>query len=365
MQIWKTLLCASALAMAGTAAAAAEAPLRIISIDVEGGSATLYVTPQGHSMLIDTGWPGTMGSGQDPNGKAPTPLTSAQRIVAAAKAAGLTKLDYVVVTHYHVDHAGGINDLVKLFPVGMFIDHGPNRETPIPGRPARELAYRPELFYPKYLAAVAGKPRRIMHAGETLKIDGLVITAIDSDGERIPKPLPAGRKQNPYCAKQTENTAYNGGEENRRSLGFLMTWGKARILSLADTTWNMENTLVCPVDRIGPVDLMFVDNHGSTESNSPTLIDTVEPIVMIIPNGPRKGGDPETFDTVMASPRIKGIWQVHYALHSSAQENAPEDQIANLAGVPDAINPLKIDVDKDGTIIVTNPRNGVSKKYHS
>src|SRR5262249_33875703 len=90
-------------------------PLLIYCIDVEGGQATLFLTPMGESLLIDTGWDGFGGRDAD-------------RIVAAAKDAGISKIDYVLITHYHSDHVGGVMQLAARIPVGAFIDHGDNME---------------------------------------------------------------------------------------------------------------------------------------------------------------------------------------------------------------------------------------------
>jgi len=364
----KTLSAMAALAtamLAGTAALAAapaNAPLRIIPVDVEGGAAVLYVTPRGHSLLIDTGWPAGLGGPRPAPGATPEPSpSSAERIVAAAKAAGLDHIDYLLISHYHVDHIGGVHDLMALFPIGMFIDHGPNREEPPANANERQLAMATATLYPKYMAAIQGKPHRVMRAGERLRIDALVITAINSDGKIVAKPLPGAGKPGWNCAAQTSD-ARLGGEENPRSLGILATWGKARILSLADTTWNAENSLVCPIDRIGPVDLMFADNHGTDNSNSPNLLNTVKPSVIVFGNGPTKGADALSLERAMASPRIKGMWQVHFATRSP-DKNAPADQIANLADGPDARHPLQIMVDKSGAITLVNPRNGFSRTY--
>src|ERR1700691_4678 len=102
--------------LAGLPAWAAKRDLQVYFIDVEGGQSTLFVTPTGQSLLIDTGWP-------DNNGR------DADRILAATKAAGISKIDYVLLTHYHNDHTGGVPQLVERVPVGTFIDHGANIDT--------------------------------------------------------------------------------------------------------------------------------------------------------------------------------------------------------------------------------------------
>jgi beta-lactamase superfamily II metal-dependent hydrolase len=90
--------------------------LNVYFIDVEGGQCTLFITPSGKSMLVDTGWPGF--SGRDAN-----------RIVSVAKTAGITRIDYLVITHYHSDHVGGVPQLAERLPVGTYVDHGKSVET--------------------------------------------------------------------------------------------------------------------------------------------------------------------------------------------------------------------------------------------
>jgi len=361
----KTALTSAALALALAALPAAPAqaqesgdPLRLIFVDVEGGSAALYIAPQGQSLLIDTGWPtGVGGPRPEPGKPAPTPLNSAERIAAAARAAGLNRIDYLVVTHYHVDHVGGVEDLLKAIPVGTVIDHGPNREFPREGTNPAALRFATSTLYPAYLKAIEGHPHREMKAGETLSIDGLELLAVNSDREIYDAPGPSA---NPACATATSKDQ-DGGEENARSLGFLMRWGKARLLAMADTTWNVENTLACPENRIAPVDLYLANNHGSEISNSPVFVNSVAPRIVLFQNGPRKGADASVLDTARASPRKPAIWQMHSA-ERSPERDAPPQNIANVAGGTDG-HALHAYVRRDGVITLVNTRTGHSETY--
>src|SRR5213596_3916878 len=87
--------------------------LTIYVVDVEGGNATLFVTPAGESVLIDTG---------NLNGA----VRDVGRIMDAVRDAGLTQIDHLILTHYHADHFGGMEELSKRIPIREFIDHGPN-----------------------------------------------------------------------------------------------------------------------------------------------------------------------------------------------------------------------------------------------
>jgi len=360
----KRLIGCITLALAALPAAPAPAqeasdPLRIVLVDVEGGAAALYITPQGRSLLIDTGWPTGIGGPRPEAGKPPpAPLNSAERIVAAARAAGLGKIDYLVISHYHVDHVGGVEDLLKAFPVGTVIDHGPNREMPPEGANPATLRFATSTLYPAYLKAIEGHEHRVMKAGDRLAIDGLDLTAVVSDREVIE--APAGADANNACAGATSK-AQDGGEENARSLGFLMRWGKARLLAAADTSWNVENDLACPQNRIAPVDLYVADNHASEISNSPTFVNSIAPRVVLFQNGPRKGADASVFETVRAAPRHEALWQMHTA-ERAAEHNEPAQRIANLAGGTDG-HPLSVYVGRDGTITIVNPRTGHSETY--
>ncbi len=323
-------------------AAPASKPLEVYFVDVEGGQATLFVTPEGHSLLIDTGWPGFAGRDAD-------------RIVAAATKAGVTKIDFVLLTHYHMDHAGGVAQLAARIPIGAFIDHGANRE---PGEKATEQAWKD---YQKVLAD-KGIKRIIAKVGDILPIEGIRAEVVSSDGALLAKPLPGAGSPNSACS----SAAVHAGDrtENARSLGTMLTFGKVRILDLGDLTWARETGLVCPVNKLGAVDVFVVSHHGSPESNSPALLAAISPRIAIMDNGAAKGGSPAAWDTVKNSAKLEDFWQLHFSSDGGAAHNSAEAFIANPAG-PDAGNYLKLSVWADGSLEVFNSRTQTSKHYAS
>jgi len=241
--VWNWLGCGlAACCLLPTAALAAAADsLQIEAIDVEGGAATLYITPEHQSLLIDTGWSADMGA-KDPD--------SVQRIIAAARRHGLSKLDYVLITHYHADHVGGVPELLSQFPVGTLLDHGPSREVPPPNLPPAAAQSQPAALYPKYLEAIYGHRHRTMKPGETLDIGSLHLTVVTSDAVTIDHALAGGGNTIAECADMRPMEK-DGGEENARSLGVVMTFGQARIAAFGDLTWNMEQKLFCRPTRWG------------------------------------------------------------------------------------------------------------------
>ncbi len=247
-------------------------------------------------------------------------------------------------------------------PIGAFVDHGPNRETPPAGATPQQLSTATATLYPKYIAAIAGKRHIVMKPGQTLKIDSLTLTAVDSDRQVIARPLPGAGKPNPACEGVALAKENNGGDENPHSLGFVATYGKARILALGDTTWDVEGQLACPVGLIGPVDLLMTTHHGSNLSGNPAFFPTVTPTVVVTNNGATKGGDAEVFDVLKATPSVQQIWQLHAASRSPVKNPDPA-YIANLDAANDAHHPLMIRVDRSGAVTVSNPRNGLSKTY--
>jgi len=347
------LVGALGLCLSPAAVVAANDTLLIEAIDVEGGAATLYITPEHRSLLIDTGWPAEIGA-KDPD--------SAQRILASLRRHGLSKLDYVLVTHYHVDHVGGLAELLSQFPVGTFLDHGPNRETPAPDSSPAFAAFQTSVLYPKYLEVIRGHDHRTLKPGDTLKIGSLQLTVVTSDGAALVRPLAGAGEAISECGSMT-GMDQNGGEENVRSVGVVLTFGRSRIASFGDLTWNIEKDLVCPRDKVGRVDLFFVSNHGTHLNNSPALLHALAPTIAIVENGARKGADPETYDTVVHSPRLKRLWQLHFAERAGAEHNTAEAYIANLTAANDTLASLDVVVTKQGSFTVTNSRTGFSESY--
>ena len=318
----------------------AKKALQIYFVDVEGGQATLFVTPEGQSLLVDTGWP-------DHNAR------DAERIVSAAKLAGIAKIDYVLITHYHDDHVGGVPQLAARIPVGTFIDHGENRETGDPGAQKVWQAYQQVVASGKYKHIVA-KP------GEALSIQGMQATVVSADGVLIDKPMPGAGGTNVACAATERRAADQS--ENPRSIGTLIAFGKLRILDLGDLTWDKEMELMCPVNKLAAVDIFVVSHHGSSGSNSPALVNGIAPRVAIMDNGATKGGAPSSWDTVKKSPRLEDLWQLHYSEEGSSAHNVPAPFIANPSG-PDAGYYLKLTAYPDGAFEIFNSRTRETKHY--
>lgn len=312
-------------------------PLRIFFVDVEGGQATLLVSATGKSLLIDTGWPGFAGRDAD-------------RIAAAVKKAGISKIDYVLVTHYHDDHVGGVPQLLERVKVDTFIDHGPNRED-FDGTRAN---------YDAYEKSVRGAKRLVVKPGDRIPIEGIDVEVVSADGEFIRRPLEGTGQTNALCA--AEPVAPADASENSRSVGVVVTYGKLRILDLGDLTKRGELQLVCPRNLIGTIDLFVVSHHGFTQSNTRALVHAVHPRVALMDNGAHKGSSPDVWQTVHDSPGLMDLWQLHYAVASGKDHNVAPDFIAN---VDEKCEGRSIDVTAavDGTIAVVNSRNGFSKTY--
>jgi competence protein ComEC len=343
-------------------AAAKDNALQMVSIDVEGGGGTLFVTPDGKSLLIDTGNPEQSRiTGEHP---------SSERIVAAASALGVKKIDYLLITHYHGDHIGGFEGLLARIPIGTVIDHGENRETtasPNPTAAQIDMKNPPPgstaYGYQHYVQAIGNRHHIVAKPGDVFHIGGMTVTIVAADAKMIAKPLPGAGEDNPACAGM-EAMANNGGEENTRSTASVISYGKVRIAAFGDLTWDREKDLFCPIDKVGKVDVYIATHHGTALSGSAAAVNSLAPIVAIVGNSARKGADATRMQTIKASPRIQGVWQLHTTT-VAPDANVDADMIANPGTdqSKDKAYSLRLRIEKDGKITVINERNGYNKSY--
>jgi beta-lactamase superfamily II metal-dependent hydrolase len=322
--------------------------LDIYVVDVEGGKAQLLISPSGQSMLLDAGNPGS--NGRDAN-----------RIVEACKAAGVQKLDYMVVTHYDGDHVGNVPALLERMPVATFVDHGENVQKD--ASTLKNVA--------AYLALAAKAKRLTVKAGDKIPIKGFDVLVVMAAGKAITAPLKGAGQPNPACDTTPRKTWGPDGRgivdnqdtnENGMSTTLLITYGKFRLLDPADLTWNRDRDLMCPINRVGVVDLYMTANHGTDNANSPVMVHALRPRVVIADNAARKGASAEVFQTVKSSPGLEDYWQMHFLTAGGEKANTAQDYIANIDGSPDG-KWIKVSVQKDGAFTVTNTRNNFSKTY--
>jgi beta-lactamase superfamily II metal-dependent hydrolase len=339
--------------------------LNIYVVDVEGGNATLFAAPSGQSLLIDSG-----------NG-GPAAVRDAERILAAAKDAGVTQIDHLITTHWHGDHFGAMAELAGRIPIKQFIDHGGNVQ---PQEGADEFLRN---VYPTLYAKGT---HTVAKPGDKIAISGLDWRIVAAGGKHIETPLSGAGQANPYCA------AYKAQDpdpsENAQSVGSIVTFGKFRVAHLGDLTWNKEFELMCPKNPIGTVDVFIVSHHGQAISNSPQLVHALHPRVMVMNNGTRKGGQPDAMKVLHTSPGLEDLWQVHFSQLSGQEYTVPGMFIANTTDESPASLPIapiaapapgpgappapahngqaywiKVEAHEDGSFSVTNARNGFSKTY--
>ncbi len=330
-------LLAGALACASPARSAGEPKaLEITWVDVEGGAATLIVTPAGESLLVDNGWPGTP---RDP-----------ERIRDAAKRSGVTRIDHFICTHFDVDHWGGTEIMMGIIPIVRFYDPG-FTEPPAKG-------VNPKLKE-AYLKAAEGR-RTAVKPGDTIPLKGAEVRILCANG------LVAGEKPGAPQVRPCDAhpAAPEDLSENARSVGFLLSFGDFKFLDLGDLTLNGEHRLVCPKNLIGAVDVYQVTHHGLDRSNHPALLKAVSPTVAVMNNGHRKGGHKAVYERMREVPALQDIFQLHRNLAPGA-ENAPPDLTANdEADCQGAC--VRLTVDPSGKrYTVEIPAKGTKREYRT
>jgi len=355
------LLAGALLALVGNGAGAQQA-LGIYLIDVEGGGATLFVSPTGESLLVDTG-NGGAAAGRD-----------AGRIIDAMRDAGVSRIDHLITTHWHGDHYGSMEELAGRVPIAQFIDHGPSVES---------NAGLDRFLGETYPALYAGAVHTVVSPGDRIPMRGVDVTVVAAGKRVIDRALPGAGQPNPYCGSFVPQAEDNG--ENAQSVGILMQLGSFRVLHLGDLTANTEFELMCPNNPIGTVDLWVVSHHGQPISNAQVLVHAIEARVAIMNNGTRKGGQPEAMSIIHSAPGLEDLWQLHFSQLSGQEYTVPGVFIANGVDEPDEAMPIapltagagtpprpvhdgeahwiKVSAEASGTFTVTNARNGFSKTY--
>ena len=327
--------------------AASSRTLDIYFIDVEGGQATLVITPRGESLLIDAGFPGEDGAFSSVPGD-PARARDANRILAAARDGGARQIDALLMTHFHADHDGGVTELSALLPIRSFIDH----DRPLPAVESVKGSVR---AFEWYTAARAKGRHLIVTAGQHLPLKGVESVVVSSAGDTIAAPWPGTGRVNPDCG--TSAVPPEEPNENPRSTGVLLTYGMFRFLDVGDLTGGPLHALACPRDRIGPVDVYLVAHHGNADAADPGTFTAFRPRVAIVNNGERKGG---AATLLSALHGIAGLdsWQLH---RSAAGENVDDGRIANLDETTS--DWIKISARDDGSFTVTNARTGQTRSY--
>ena len=321
--------------------------LELFFIDVEGGQATLMVTPAGESMLIDAGYGPRAGRGNIP---AVPSGRDAGRIMAAAREAGIDRIDYLLVTHFHPDHVGGVPELATRLPIGTFIDYG--EPLGIDRMTANGYKnYEPVRAVGRHLQA---------RAGDRLPLKGVEAEVVSAGGTLISKPLDGLGAANSACVDLEDHP--EDGTENYRSVGVLFRFGAFRFLDLGDLSGNTLTRLTCPRNLIGQVSAYLIAHHGDYDSNVPSLYAALQPRVAIMNNGVTRGGSPDSFRTLHANPFIEDVWQLHASQNPGAK-NFSDDVIANVDDGTTTGFALRLSANSNGSFRVTNERNGFTRVY--
>jgi competence protein ComEC len=369
MRTIPSFIAAAVIIALGAALPAAQTGARktldIYVIDVEGGNSTLFVPPSGESLLIDTG-----------NGGAAA-VRDADRIMAAITDAGVRQIDHLITTHWHGDHFGAMAEIAGRIPIREFIDHGGN---------VQPAAATDEFLQKTYPALYAKGKHTVVKPGDKIAIAGLDLQVVAAAGNAIKSSMRGAGQPNPYCAAFKPQAA--DPSENAQSVGSYITFGKFRTLHLGDLTANKEFDLMCPTNRLGPIDLWIVSHHGQPISNTQVLVHAIQPRVAILNNGTRKGGQPDAMQVIHSAPRLEDLWQLHFSLLSGQEYTVPGMFIANTVDDPPASMPIaaaaapppgpgaapppahngpaywiKASAQPDGSFTVTNARNGFTKSY--
>jgi beta-lactamase superfamily II metal-dependent hydrolase len=336
------LLSLSLLLVAFFAARLPAQSLEIIWVDVEGGAATLMITPGGDTVLIDTGNPGR----RDP-----------ERIFKAVTAAGKRRIDHLVVTHYHGDHYGGAAPLSELLPIGTVYDNAEWEGMP----------EKPDKVYREFKC----EKRVQINPGDKLPVkrgpqDESVHFEIVCLGTRqqFIEPTAKSATNEKICASAA--TKDRDGSDNANSVVLLVKYGEFRFFDAGDLTWNQETKLVCPNNLVGKVDVYQTTHHGLDASNNPLVLQTIQPRVAIMNNGTTKGCMPEVFTNLKEQKTINAIYQMHKNLRPDGEKNNTSSEYIANPEKECAANTIQLSVATDGqSYTVSIPANKHTRKFET
>jgi competence protein ComEC len=338
---------AAVVGIGGVVSQATTRTLTIYFVDVEGGQATLVVAPSGQSMLIDTGFPGEGTFASLPGD--PKAARDANRILAAARDAGVTHIEDLLITHFHADHDGGIVELAKLIPIRTFVDH-----SNVP--PEAENVAGTLAAFDRYAAVRATKKHLVPKPGDRIPLKGMSVTVVSAAGATLKAPLAGAGQTNGQCGAVLPAEEKN---ENPRSTGVLLQYGAFRLLDVGDLSGEPLHALACPRNMVGAVSAYLVAHHGGPDAADPATLAAFRPRVAVVNNAATKGGANETLAALHAAGGIDA-WQLHRSERAGAQ-NFADERIANVND--NGSYWIKLIANRDGSFTVTNSRTGVVQSY--
>lgn len=220
-------------------------PLKIHHIDVGQGDAALIVSPTGVTMLMD--------AGNDGDGTA--------KVLPYLAAQGITYLNYIVNSHYHSDHLGGLDEVITAFGasnIGKIYDRGGGN---LPTTTA----------FTSYLSAAKATGKR-----DSVYL-GLVV---DLGGGVTMKCVATAGKVLNYGA-----VAGASGSENDLSVGWALNYGTFQYFTGGDlggesSSYADSETPLASV--VGDVDVLKVNHHGSAYSTNQTFVSALKPEAAVI-----------------------------------------------------------------------------------
>lgn len=306
-------------------------------VEADGSQTALVVTPENETILID-GSSGGRG------------FRAAGLIAAIAKSAKVEKIDYLVLTHE--GDAGNAPQSIAMLPVGAIVG---------PARNGKTAVLRQTNFL-RQVSTSSGAQRLTVKPGDHLPIAGDVdAVVVSADGNLLPRPLPTGGNVNTFCRatpdRQTDSS------EQARALGTYWHYGRFRLMNLGDLTWNKEEELMCPVNRLGKVDVLAV-SPGPSQRSSAALVHDMTPRIAILGDDAHNGSSPSTYDILETEGSLKTIWQLRSSGVGGRDHNTPDSYIANLDNEHGGYY-LKLTAHDNGAFEVYNSRNKLTRKYEA